>query len=78
MTSSQQFADQALAQWQELRALPPEVRIERLMAEFFLPPISLDVKYEDTLRHVAQEMALSPAEYDHFRLAGAFAGASHD
>lgn len=57
MPTPQQTADQALAQWQEMRALPPEVRIERLMAEFFLPPISMDNRYSDVLAAVAQEMA---------------------
>ena len=57
MPTPQQTADQALAQWQEMRALSPEVRIERLMADFFKPPIALDVKYQDALEHVAREMA---------------------
>lgn len=57
MTTPQQHADLALQQWQSLRSLPPDVRIERLMADFFQPPIEMDLRYEDALRAVATEMA---------------------
>ncbi len=49
-------ASTALHEWQRLRDLPPEERIERLMAEFFLPPIDLDVRYQDQLNAVTAEM----------------------
>jgi hypothetical protein len=55
--TSQQSANLALAQWQSLRDLPPEERIEALMAEFFLPPPENDILFEITLRNVAMEMA---------------------
>lgn len=55
--TTQQHADAALGRWQELRGLPPEDRIEILMQDFFLPPIELDVKYENTLRRLSEEMA---------------------
>jgi hypothetical protein len=54
--TSQQTADLALAQWQALRGLPPDERIEALMASFFLPPSETDMEYEITLRNVATEM----------------------
>lgn len=59
MQTSQQHADTALQQWQQLRnaGLTPQQRIERLVSEFFAPPINLDVKYEDQLRAVTMEMA---------------------
>ena len=56
--TSQQSADLALAQWQSLRALPPDARIEALMASYFLPPSETDMEYELTMRRVQQEMAL--------------------
>lgn len=56
--TNQHKADAALQQWQSLRALPPDERIEVLMAEFFAPSIQpCDVEYEATLRNVAMEMA---------------------
>jgi hypothetical protein len=36
--------------------LTPTERMERLVADFFLPPIDLDTKYEDQLRAVTAEM----------------------
>lgn len=54
--TTQMQADAALQAWQALRALPPEERIDRLMAEFFLIPFDLDVHYQDTLNAVAMEM----------------------
>lgn len=51
----QDHATQALLAWQELREKPPEVRIEMLMADFFLS--EEDRQYEDALRRVTQEMA---------------------
>lgn len=53
----QMQADLALQQWQSLRALPPDERIEVLMAQFFLPTPASDFEYEITLRDVAAEMA---------------------
>lgn len=52
-------ASMALAEWQRLRncGLSPEERLERLMAEFFLPPIEMDVRYSDVLRAVELEMS---------------------
>ena len=47
-----------LARWQELRELPDETRIERLMADYFLPPIDLDLKFEDALRAVSEQMGV--------------------
>lgn len=52
----QMSADAALQQWQALRSLPPDERIEVLMAEFFAPPPESDLLYEITLRNVATEM----------------------
>jgi len=47
-----------VARWQELRELPPEIRIERLMEDFFQPPIDLDLKFEDALRAVSEQMGV--------------------
>jgi hypothetical protein len=55
--TSQQTADALLQIWQQHRALPPEQRIEALMASFFLPPSETDLEFEVTLRNVATEMA---------------------
>lgn len=52
----QQQADAALQLWQSLRSLPPEERIEVLMADFFRPPVESDLEYSITLRNVAMEM----------------------
>lgn len=58
MVTPQQNADVELARWQALREieLTPAERMSRLIADFFLPPIDLDTKYEDQLRAVAEEM----------------------
>lgn len=56
MVTPQQQVDLALQQWQALRALPPEERIEALMADFFRPPVESDLEYSITLRNVAMEM----------------------
>jgi hypothetical protein len=53
----QQQADLALQKWQSLRALPPDERIEALMASFFLPPPVSDFEYEIALRDVTAVMA---------------------
>ena len=53
----QQQANLDLARWQAMRELPPEVRIDRLMTEFFNPPLDLDVRYSDMLAAVSAEMA---------------------
>lgn len=53
----QMHADEALQAWQAMRGLPPNIRIERLMADFFLVPIESDVRYQDQLNVVALEMA---------------------
>lgn len=55
--TSQQHADQLLEVWQQYRGLPPDERIEALMAQFFLPAPETDALYEITLRNVAMEMA---------------------
>lgn len=55
--TNQQTADALLQQWQSLRDLPPESRIEALMADYFLPPPETDILYEITLRNIAREMA---------------------
>lgn len=52
----QMQANIALQEWQSLRALPPDERIEALMASFFLPPSATDLEFEITLRNVAMEM----------------------
>lgn len=52
--TSQEHASAALLAWQELRDKPPEVRIEMLMADFFLS--EEDRQYENTLRCVTREM----------------------
>lgn len=57
MVTPQQHADAALARWQSLRSLPPDERIEVLMAEFFQPPPVSDLEYEITLRNITMEMA---------------------
>jgi hypothetical protein len=53
----QQHADSALRRWQELRELPPSVRIEWMVYDFFHPPIDLDARFEDQIAAVAREMA---------------------
>lgn len=60
--TSQQQADDALARWQALRneGLTPIERMERLMADFFKPPLALDIRYEDQLKAVTAEM-MEPA-----------------
>lgn len=52
-------ASTALAEWQRLRGLDltPLERLERLVSEFWLPPIDLDNRYQDTLKAVEMEMA---------------------
>jgi hypothetical protein len=57
MTSSQQTADHLLSIWQASRELPPEERMEILMADFFSPLLPCEAKYEATLHNVALEMA---------------------
>lgn len=57
MVTPQQSADLALQQWQALRALPPDQRIDALMADFFAPPAETDLEYEITMRNVTVEMA---------------------
>lgn len=51
-------ASTALHEWQRLRGLnlTPKQRIERLVSEFFLVPLSLDVLYIDTMQAVEREM----------------------
>jgi hypothetical protein len=55
--TNQQTADALLQIWQQHRALPPEDRIEALMASFFIPPSETDLEFEITLRNVAEAMA---------------------
>lgn len=52
----QMQADAALQVWQEYRALPPDDRIEILVATFWLPPIESLNEYEITLSRVHEEM----------------------
>lgn len=59
--TSQQHADAALAQWQSLRALPPDDRIAAIMADFFAPPTVSEAEYDITLRDVAAEMEMADA-----------------
>jgi len=47
-----------LARWQELRELPDEMRIEALMASFFLPPPQSDFEFELALRAVSEQMGV--------------------
>lgn len=54
--TNQQQADMLLQRWQEHRALPPDERIERLMADFFSPLPPCEVEYEGTLSRVREEM----------------------
>ncbi len=57
MVTPQESADLALRQWQSLRSLPPEDRIDALMANFFAPPPASDFEYEITLRNISEIMA---------------------
>ena len=54
--NSQQKADLLLAQWQSLRSLPPDERIERLFLDFFAPLDMTDVEFEAVLREVGAAM----------------------
>lgn len=54
--TSQEEASLLLQQWQALRSLPPDERIEILMADFFAPPPESDLLYELTLQCVSAEM----------------------
>jgi hypothetical protein len=55
--TSQQQADHLLHIWQQHRALPPDERIERLMADFFSPLPPCPTEYEATLNQVREIMA---------------------
>lgn len=70
-------ASTALAEWQRLRHLDPEIRIERLVSEFFLPPLEMDLRYQDMLRAVSiamEEPERRPIDWTIARdLAGALA-----
>lgn len=59
--TSQQHADAALQQWQQLRALPPDLRIEVLMSDFFAPMPATDVEFDAILRDVADQMGMVDA-----------------
>jgi hypothetical protein len=50
----QDHATAALLAWQSLRALPPDQRIEALMADYFLS--EEDSAYENVMRRVTEEM----------------------
>jgi hypothetical protein len=52
----QHQANAALQAWQILRALPPDERIEVLMATFWMSPLESLTEYDSTLRNVAAEM----------------------
>jgi hypothetical protein len=54
--NSQQEADLLLQQWQSLRSMPPDERIELLFLDFFLPPPESDFLYELTMRCVQSAM----------------------
>src|SRR5579862_6239933 len=54
--NSQQKADLLLAQWQSLRSLSPDERIERLFLDFFAPLDMTDVEFEAVLREVGLAM----------------------
>jgi len=54
--TSQQKADLALRQWQSLRELTPELRIEAMMADFFLS--EEDRRFEQVMRCVTREMEM--------------------
>lgn len=60
MITSQQAADELLQRWQSMRAMPPDERIEALMADFFMPPIATDLEYQVTLNCVSEAMACTP------------------
>jgi hypothetical protein len=55
----QQFADDKLRQWQDLRSrgLTPEERIEMLFYDFFLPPPPCDVEYAIIENQVREAMS---------------------
>lgn len=55
--TSQDEANEALRIWQSYRALPPDERIEVLVAHFWLPPAETPDEYEITLSRVSEEMA---------------------
>lgn len=55
--NSQQQADIALQQWQSMRDLTPEERIDMLMFDFFFPPLVSEAEYEIQLHAVSIEMA---------------------
>lgn len=52
----QQSADVDLHQWQSLRHLVPEDRIEALMASYFAEPMQSALEYQITLDRVAEAM----------------------
>ena len=55
--TSQMQADLVLRQWQSMRDLSPEERIEMLFFDFFFPPAISDVEYQIQLHAVSTEMA---------------------
>ena len=55
--TSQQHADLALQQWQAMRDLTPEERIDMLMFDFFFPPPISEAEYQIQLSAVSVEMA---------------------
>lgn len=57
--SPQDEASILLQQWQSMRALPPEERIERLFSDFWTVPIESDVRYQDQLNAVMAAMEVA-------------------
>lgn len=57
MTTAQQHADALLAQWQSLRKLPPEDRIELLFVRFFAPLSLEDIEFDAVMREVHEVIA---------------------
>lgn len=55
--NSQQEADYLLGIWQSCRALPPDERIDALLALFFLPIPPCDVEFDAIMRRVSEEIA---------------------
>lgn len=55
--NSQQEADYLLGIWQSCRSLPPDERIDALLALFFLPIPPCDVEFDAIMCRVSEEMA---------------------
>lgn len=55
--TNQQYANLVLAQWQSLRDLPPDERIDALLALCFLPIPPCDVEFDAIMRDVSEVMS---------------------